>query len=235
MKLSQLNKKIMFMSMFILPLTANSAIVDLGNITRDTGTGLDWLDVTMTTGLTINEVFAQMGSGGTYEGWRYATVTELDQLVTNFGFIPNTPCTSGYTNCVSSQPGDDPIIETMIRTLGDTYAQEFPQLDYSNGAGETFGYVRDNISYNVINGSNPNNSYSVAFFEDYEYIDYCQSAGCPRVVDLNDWVVLNGGASGNRIGSFLVTASPVPVPATVWLFGSGLMGLIGISKRKKSV
>jgi hypothetical protein len=26
----------------------------------------------------------------------------------------------------------------------------------------------------------------------------------------------------------------VPVPAAVWLFGSGLLGLIGISRRKKS-
>lgn len=28
--------------------------------------------------------------------------------------------------------------------------------------------------------------------------------------------------------------SPVPVPAAVWLFGSGLIGLIGIARRKKS-
>lgn len=30
------------------------------------------------------------------------------------------------------------------------------------------------------------------------------------------------------------TVSSVPVPAAVWLFGSGLLGLIGISRRKKS-
>jgi hypothetical protein len=28
--------------------------------------------------------------------------------------------------------------------------------------------------------------------------------------------------------------SAVPVPAAVWLFGSGLLGLVGISRRKKS-
>ena len=33
-------------------------------------------------------------------------------------------------------------------------------------------------------------------------------------------------------GSF--TPAPVPVPAAVWLFSSGLAGLIGISRRKKS-
>jgi hypothetical protein len=28
--------------------------------------------------------------------------------------------------------------------------------------------------------------------------------------------------------------TPIPVPAAVWLFGSGLLGLVGISRRKKS-
>jgi len=32
--------------------------------------------------------------------------------------------------------------------------------------------------------------------------------------------------------SYLHTTSPVPVPAAVWLFGSGLLGLIGFVRRK---
>ena len=43
-----------------------------------------------------------------------------------------------------------------------------------------------------------------------------------------DYASLNGIISTN------VTVSAVPVPAAVWLFGSGLLGLIGISRRKKS-
>jgi hypothetical protein len=31
-----------------------------------------------------------------------------------------------------------------------------------------------------------------------------------------------------------VAASPVPIPAAVWLFGSGLLGLIGVSKKRLS-
>ena len=31
-----------------------------------------------------------------------------------------------------------------------------------------------------------------------------------------------------------IVASPVPVPAAVWLFGSGLLGLVGVARRKKS-
>ncbi len=39
---------------------------------------------------------------------------------------------------------------------------------------------------------------------------------------------------GSRAGAGLVTiATVVPVPATVWLFGSGLIGLVGIARRKR--
>ncbi len=33
--------------------------------------------------------------------------------------------------------------------------------------------------------------------------------------------------------SFDLLLTPVPVPAAVWLFGSGLIGLIGVARRKK--
>ena len=211
--------KILLLWMLIFPLTANSAIVDLGNITRDTGTGLDWLDVTETSGLSVNEVLAELGTGGLYEGWRYATATEVDQLITNFGFIPFTPCSQGYTNCVTNQPGDDPIIETMIRTLGDTYAQAFPDLDYSNGAGETYGYAVNDLDNFA--------DYLIFIFEDYEFVDNCQFgqvAGCPFFSDRPD-NIFAGGSSNTRTGSFLVQASPVPIPAAFWMLASGLIGL----------
>ena len=37
-----------------------------------------------------------------------------------------------------------------------------------------------------------------------------------------------------RSAEFLLTTSPVPVPAAVWLFGSGLLGLIGVARRKNT-
>ena len=37
--------------------------------------------------------------------------------------------------------------------------------------------------------------------------------------------------AGNSVG---LIVNPVPVPAAVWLFGSGLLGLVGIARRKKA-
>ena len=33
----------------------------------------------------------------------------------------------------------------------------------------------------------------------------------------------------------IIPPSAVPVPSAVWLFGSGLLGLVGIARRRKSV
>jgi hypothetical protein len=47
---------------------------------------------------------------------------------------------------------------------------------------------------------------------------------------------LNGGTSWSSLTASNLTAlSPVPVPAAVWLFGSGLAGLMGFSRKKSTV
>ncbi|MGI9320139.1 MAG: VPLPA-CTERM sorting domain-containing protein [Thiogranum sp.] len=35
-------------------------------------------------------------------------------------------------------------------------------------------------------------------------------------------------------GAFIGGGTPVPLPAAVWLFGSGLLGLFGIARRRRS-
>ena len=52
----------------------------------------------------------------------------------------------------------------------------------------------------------------------------------PTWVDENDVDL----ASQPRYIGATVTVSAVPVPAAVWLFGSGLIGLVGIARRRKT-
>ena len=39
-------------------------------------------------------------------------------------------------------------------------------------------------------------------------------------------------ANGNVVSTDIINTQAVPVPAAVWLFGSGLLGLVGIARRK---
>jgi hypothetical protein len=57
-----------------------------------------------------------------------------------------------------------------------------------------------------------------------------------RLLDASGTASANGGtvASGgtNRVDNFTVSANPVPVPAAIWLLGSGLLGLVGAGRRR---
>jgi hypothetical protein len=54
-------------------------------LTRDTGQGLDFLDLTEAAARSYNDVSSHFGAGGDFEGFRYATMAEIDTLWTNAG------------------------------------------------------------------------------------------------------------------------------------------------------
>ena len=56
-----------------------------GLITRDTASGLDWLDHTRTLGLSFNDVSSRLGVGGEFQGFHFATLSEVNTLYTNAG------------------------------------------------------------------------------------------------------------------------------------------------------
>ena len=49
-------------------------------------------------------------------------------------------------------------------------------------------------------------------------------------VNFQNFVSLDGT---NDIFEINITAQHVPIPGSVWLLGSGLLGLVGIARRKK--
>lgn len=102
---------------FALSLYAGSAdatIIDNGDITTDTNTGLAWLDINLTKlKLSYNAMTLQFGTGGTFEGYRYATITELDQFLTDFGFV------GPFTGI---DPADNAVSQTFLALVGTTGA-----------------------------------------------------------------------------------------------------------------
>lgn len=205
----------------------------VGSITRDTDTGLDWLDVTATRDLSYDDVAAQMSVGGSYEGWRYATVTEFDTLIKNFGYIPiESECRrEEITFCDSGLVGDNHLIEQMLKMLGDNndvdddVNNSLRDTD-DNGAGTSYFILIDDLN------EWHDHFLSVGLIADGEYI-YRDTGQFYN--DFGDFVESSSGpigssSHGSYYGSALVR---VPEPSTFTLLALGLLGLV--LRRKKAV
>lgn len=72
----------------------DDAVFGTGSLTRDSTTGFEWLDLTLTGARTYNDIVGNDGSnefvaGGDFAGFRYATLTEVEQLWIAAGIAPS--------------------------------------------------------------------------------------------------------------------------------------------------
>jgi len=203
----------------ILSVNVNAAIVEIdwnlsgdNLITRDTSSGLDWLDLTVTNGMSYNTVSLELISGGSLEGWRYATNTEVTSLWSNWGldFVEDTFITI---------PGLDPAVYSATDIIGDTFNNSF--------SGFTVGAVGMTSDLNPVNSD-------YKFIMGVYHVDHHPTQQLTAYMggSINDTVHID--VANPMQGSYLVQVSSVPVPAAAWLFGSGLIGLVGFARRKKA-
>ena len=181
-----------------------------GLITNDTVTGLNWLDLTETNGLSYNYVSSQLGAGGDYEGFRYATNDEVVGLWTNFWYNLSYNTPEQITN-----GGSPEGLINATNLLGNT-VNEF-NSDYQHGV---VGFTSDTL----IAGSHTR--LGVYQLGSYMYIN-----------DVVDGLQYADDTAYLYNASYLVedesyVPSTVPVPAAAWLFGSALLGFFGFSRRK---
>jgi hypothetical protein len=103
----------------------------------------------------------------------------------------------------------------------------------------------DNI-LEVLDGPVEGDSSVVEHFNNFAGYPFILRADGIRIIEAMDFS-LYGDLSGvplsaldeegkliNLEGALVQDLSPVPVPAAVWLFGSGLLGLIGMSRKRKA-
>ena len=136
----------------------------------------------------------------------------------NIGVIDSTgPSSPSYSAIGSLYDGGILLANSVTSSIGERYATvgsffsaTDPIIDYTNIANGTIDGL---FTLLVTSGS--------------------------RTFDTNDLFIKTFGDSGNAgfdgTITSVQTSTVVPVPATVWLFGSGLIGLIGFAKRKHSV
>ncbi len=49
------------------------------------------------------------------------------------------------------------------------------------------------------------------------------------------WAGLTGANTSAVVGTFNLAPAAVPVPAAVWMFGTGLLGLLGVARKKSAI
>ena len=76
---------LLIIATIVLSPRAEAMVVDLGKVTLDQKTGLEWLDLPETRGLSFNEVESQITAGARLEGWRHASIDEISQFWVNAG------------------------------------------------------------------------------------------------------------------------------------------------------
>ena len=98
----------------------------------DTATGLTWLNLEYTDGLSYNEVTGEMSPGGTFARFTYATSAQVATL-----FADGIPGNTDYSV-------DSPAIASFMSTVGSTGTQNgYPYCD-----GEVFTVLPD--QYNTV-------------------------------------------------------------------------------------
>jgi hypothetical protein len=177
------------------------------------GTAMDWA--------TANTWAANLNVNGA-TGWSLPTMTDPNATC-NTSTYSGSPC--GYNN-----PSTSELAHLFYTTLGDKAFYDTsgnPQA----GSGLTNTGPFSNVQaygYWSATESAPNTSNAWYFFTSDGYqFNLTKSYG------LYAWAVHAGDVGALAVPPGSAPVPAVPVPAAVWLFGSGLIGLLGVSGKRR--
>ncbi len=98
--------------------TATDVNFGTDSLTRDTVTGLDWLDITYTTGRTYVDIAGKFEVGEEFDGYSYATISQVIALVNdNTDFTPDAAASG--TGTTDTSGGD--VLSALVGLLGPTF------------------------------------------------------------------------------------------------------------------
>lgn len=96
--------------------------------------GLEWLTVTDSINFSFEEMQVELQPGGSFEGYRHATLGETWALALNFGYDTNLDASANV-----------PAVQDLQDALGTTFASSAGTLQFS-----TLGYVDDGTRFDIV-------------------------------------------------------------------------------------
>jgi hypothetical protein len=194
-------------------LVSENSSYGANTLTLDTSTGLEWLDLTLTQNLSINQVSGQLGAGQQFAGFQYAHASDLHTLFLNGG-VSTEPLFD------STAASDITAVTNLISLLGQTFTQN----TIGEGIFGTQGWTADHRFF-------PDDAEAgrVSIQQNF--------ANCPCA----DALAFSSGLASALdadpgIGSFLIRpfTPAVPEPSTWAMMILGFAGLGFMAYRRKS-
>lgn len=219
-------------TILVLSTSVNAVVLNtLNNI------DYEWLELTETLGLSRDAVEHRLSDvDDVLFGYEYASRQLFEDLLLSYTTWDGLNGYHGETSVVSG-------VNSFISDFGSvTFSGNSPTSTFSTVDGyevQLDGYVQVLGFYGSTNEcGDPLVSCT------HNGIVYSASDGTPAMAWQSDdegWdatfydptIFLSSSAGLGNHGSYLVRAAVVPIPAAVWLFGSGFIGLISVARRKK--
>jgi len=233
-------KNILLVLLLTITATANAAFINLGQTSLDDSTNLEWLNFSnltggdnqlMTMGYSINDSLTTFGAGN--GNFRLASASEVQGL---FGSL--FPSFLPASNGIMTFPGVNGA--TGIFNERDAWLHAFGTDANATDPGTTFTLNPDGSTTRVTTSGNL--SSRGMYLDDLGNVQYAGvllkvSDASTKIYGPNfaTGASLNEDSAFGNFGVFMVReyeVSTVPVPAAAWLMLSGLLGLVGVARRK---
>lgn len=190
-------------------------------LTHDTESGLYWLDLTYTVGLSGWDVILNTAAGYDFTPFRYATLPEVDVLFDHAGVDLNHDAwTANYPDNVSN-------VSNLVGLLGMTELKQQLQPD---GTTDITHWSRGWVD--PARGTEPYYADLVSFFYGVSIPSGATTAYSLHSTD--EWPISFTSWKGTPAGHFLVkiTDAVIPEPTSMVLLSFGLLA-VGVFRRKK--
>lgn len=191
--------------------SANAALIDQGNITFDTGTGLRWLDLTETVNLSIQDIWDGVGDF-LHEGWSVATSSQVDQLFSNAGATDPASDLHFYP--------DATITDNMLDLFGITGYLTGPPF-----GGVLPTPIYDQAPYGLGLADNETGMASLPIF-------ISQGADSATAGSSECCVLYTDFAP--QAGVWLVMPASIPLPSSFALVGLAILGVMRVGRTRAS-